>query len=151
LRSFVAGGGTLVCLDQACELAIEQLHLPVRDVARSPGSDMFYCPGSLITLDLDPFEPLAYGMSPRTAAFFASSSAYEFDTGNVRVAARYGAQDLLVSGWLEGERVIANHPAAAAVPLGAGRVVLLGFPVQYRAQTHATFRLLFNALLTAGR
>ena len=33
LKQFVESGGTLVCLDQACALAIAQLTLPVRDVA----------------------------------------------------------------------------------------------------------------------
>ena len=50
---------------------------------------------------------------------------------------------------IEGEGVIAGRPAIVDVPFGRGHVVLLGFPVQHRAQTHATFRLLFNAILTA--
>ena len=56
---------------------------------------------------------------------------------------------MLLSGWLEGEQVIAGRPAVVQVALGAGRVVLLGFPVQHRAQSLATFRLLFNAILTS--
>ena len=151
LKSFVEAGGTLICLDQACALPIEELKLPIRDVAREASADDFFCPGSIVTLDLDPLQPEAYGMKPHTAAFFASSSAYEIGEGatGVRVGARYGSQDLLISGWLEGERVIAGRPAVVDVKVGAGRVVLLGFPVQHRGQTHATFRLLFNAIFTA--
>jgi hypothetical protein len=66
------------------------------------------------------------------------------------VIARYGDEDLLVSGWLEGEATIAGRPAAVEVGVGAGRVVLLGFRVQHRGQSHATFRLLFNAIFTAA-
>ena len=96
---------------------------------------------------------VSYGMNPHTAGFFAFSSAYEVDGGpgeaRVRVIARYGDKDLLVSGWLEGEATIAGRPAAVEVGVGAGRVVLLGFRVQHRGQSHATFRLLFNAIFTA--
>jgi hypothetical protein len=151
LRSFVEAGGTLICLDRACELPIAELGLPIRDVAREAAEDQFFCPGSIVTLDLDPRQPEAYGMPGRTAAFFASSSAYEIGEGatGVQAVARYGSQDLLISGWLEGERVIAGRPAVVHVKVGAGRVVLLGFPVQHRGQSYATFRLLFNAIFTA--
>jgi len=30
---------------------------------------------------------------------------------------------------------------------GKGEVVLIGFPAQHRAQTHGTFKLLFNTML----
>jgi hypothetical protein len=67
----------------------------------------------------------------------------------VKIAARYAAQDLLVSGLLTGAEVIQGKPAAVATPVDAGRVVLLGFRVQHRAQSLATFRLLFNAIFSA--
>jgi hypothetical protein len=56
-----------------------------------------------------------------------------------------------LSGWLEGEQIIAGRPAALVVRLGKGRVVLLGFAAQHRAQSHATFRLFFNSIFTSTR
>ncbi|MCX6550687.1 MAG: hypothetical protein NTY02_06730, partial [Acidobacteria bacterium] len=76
-----------------------------------------------------------------------------YDVGTapgIRVIARYGAKDILMSGWLEGEQVIAGKPAVVEAKAGLGRVVLIGFRAQHRGQSLATFRLLFNAILTSG-
>jgi hypothetical protein len=153
LKAFVEAGGTLICLDQSGGLAIAEFGLPVRDIAHQIGNDGFFCPGSIVKIELDPTHAVSYGMYPHTAGFFAFSSAYEVvgsGDASVRVIARYGDKDLLVSGWLEGEATIAGRPAAVEVGVGAGRVVLLGFRVQHRGQSHATFRLLFNAIFTAA-
>ena len=147
LKAFVQEGGTLVCLDQSCELAISALNLDIRDVAREAG-DKFFCPGSIVRLELDPAQPLAYGMPRETAGFFAFSSAFRPAAGATTVAT-YGQKDVLLSGWLEGEQAIAGQAAVVEAKAGAGRVVLLGFRVQHRGQTLATFRLLFNALFTS--
>jgi hypothetical protein len=150
LDAFVKAGGTLVCLDEACTFAIDAFTLPITDVARVP-REQFFCPGSLLRIDLDPSLPLAYGMPANASAFFADSSAYAIspDTTTVSTIARYSAKDLLVSGWLEGEHVIAGRAAIVSASVGAGRVVLFGFRVQHRGQSLATFRLLFNAIFTA--
>ena len=134
----------------------------MRDILRETSSTEFFGPGSIVRIDLDPLQPVAYGMNPRSAGFFVFSSAYEIaapltaeepSTGpsnkDVQVVARYGVRDLLLSGWLEGESLIAGQAAAVTVRMGAGRVVLLGFATQHRAQSHATFRLLFNSIFTA--
>ena len=91
-------------------------------------------------------------MNPHTAGFFAFSSAYEIlsSAGTTTItAARYGDKGVLLSGWLEGEQIFAGHPAVVQVNSGMGHVILLGFPVQHRAQSLATFRLLFNAVFTS--
>jgi len=150
LRAFVEAGGTIVALDASGQLAVDALGLPVRNLVRDLPASTFFCPGSLVRLAVDTAHPLGYGMMADTAAFFASSAAWDVSRApGARVAARYGAKDLLLSGWLEGESAIAGQPAVVEVPAGAGRVVLIGFRAQQRGQALATFRFLFNAIQTA--
>jgi Zinc carboxypeptidase len=150
LDAFVRAGGTLICLDQAGAFAIDVFDLPIRDVARTPARDQFYCPGSILRIDVDTAHPLAYGLPPHAAGFFASSSAYDATpAAGVQTAVRYAERDLLVSGWLHGESTIAGRSAVVQAAVGTGKVVLLGFPVQHRGQSLATFRLLFNAIFAA--
>jgi glutamine amidotransferase-like uncharacterized protein len=66
---------------------------------------------------------------------------------DVEIFATYVERDILPSGWLLGESVIAKKAAAVAVRHGGGHVVLIGFRPQHRNQTHGTFKLVFNALL----
>jgi hypothetical protein len=162
LKRFVEAGGTLICLDEAGELAIHAFSLPVRDVARE-ATDGFFCPGSILRIELESASPLTYGLRAETAGFFAFSAAYETlgdrppaagqggptPGAAVETVARYAKQDLLLSGWIEGEKVIAGRSAVIQATVGTGRIVLLGFRAQHRGQSHATFRLLFNALIDA--
>jgi hypothetical protein len=97
-------------------------------------------------------------MPARTAAFFDRSPAFAVaepagssqdgsrGRSTIQVVARYPERDLLLSGWLMGDRVIANRAAVAEARVERGRVVLLGFRTQHRGQSHATFKLLFNSL-----
>jgi len=159
LRQFVAGGGTLVALDSASELAINILGAPVKDVTRGLSPNEYFCPGSVIKLELDA-DPLTYGVPRSTSGFCAFNGAFDVlpaaagtPTGTapatVRIVGHYAASGVLQSGWLEGERVIAGKGAMAEIKSGLGRAILFAFRPQHRAQSHATFRLFFNALHTA--
>jgi glutamine amidotransferase-like uncharacterized protein len=81
----------------------------------------------------------------------AGSQVYEVTSTDrsqdVEIFSTYVERDILQSGWLLGEQVIAKKAAAVAVRHGAGTVVLIGFRPQHRDQTHGTFKLVFNALL----
>jgi hypothetical protein len=52
----------------------------------------------------------------------------------------------LLSGWIRGPEAIARKAAAVALSYGKGKVVLLGFRPQHRAQTPGTFPFLFGSL-----
>jgi glutamine amidotransferase-like uncharacterized protein len=69
-----------------------------------------------------------------------------------RVVASYpaDARDILVSGYLLGGERLEKRAAVVEMKVGKGRVILIGFRPQYRAQPNRTFKLLFNALYLAG-
>jgi hypothetical protein len=150
VRSFVRGGGTLVCLAKSCDYAIDELGLPVRNVLAGLKSSEFYGPGSIVRLEVaQPAHPLALGYAGELSAYFDRSLAFEPRDAKspVKVVLRYGATNPLESGWLLGPEKIQGKAALVEVSVERGRVVLFGFPPQNRGQTHGTFRLLFNALL----
>jgi hypothetical protein len=152
LQAFVQKGGTLITFGQAGDLPIQRFGLPLRNVVAGLTSKEFWSPGSTLRVRFDNRHPLAFGM-PREgyALFLAGSQAYEVTASspNVEIFSTFVDREILQSGWLLGESVIARKAAAVSVGHGAGRVVLLGFRPQHRDQTHGTFKLVFNALFTA--
>jgi hypothetical protein len=46
----------------------------------------------------------------------------------------------------KGEQLMAGRAAVVSIDMSPGKVVLFGLRPQHRAQTHATFPMLFNAL-----
>jgi hypothetical protein len=147
LRRFVEEGGTLICFDAATDFAIKRFNLPLRNVLEGLKSSAFYCPGSILGLDVDTTHPIARGLPRDVNAYFINSSAFEVtDTQRVRVIARYSTDNLLRSGWLLGEDKLKGKVALAEVPLGRGRVILFGFRPQHRGQTWGTFPFVFNAI-----
>jgi hypothetical protein len=160
LEQFVAAGGTLIAFDTASDLPLELLPLPVRNLARpaaedrEPAATAFNAPGSLVRLTVDPRQPIAFGMPKETIAMTTGGSAFditappEFNQGERRVTsiARFATEDLLASGWLSGERLVAGKHALLEAKFGRGRIVLFGFRPQFRGQSFATFKMVLNAV-----
>ena len=101
---------------------------------------------------VDNTNPVAYGMpKDALATFLGNNQVYQVvATGrNERVerVVTFVEREILQSGWLLGEDVIAAKAAVVSVKHGEGRVVLIGFRAQHRMQTHGTFKLVFNALV----
>jgi hypothetical protein len=153
LEAFVEAGGTLVTFAEAGSLPIEKFDLPVRNALEGLSSLEFWSPGSTLHAKVHNDHPLAYGMPEEAlATFLANNQVYEVVPGRknhtVTRIVEFGERDLLQSGWLLGEDRIAGKATVVSVDHGEGQVVLIGFRAQHRAQTHGTFKLVFNALVT---
>jgi hypothetical protein len=152
LEAFVETGGTLVTFAQAGDLVLDEFDVPVRDAVAGLSGNDFWAPGSTLRVRVDTGDALAYGMPESAlATFLAGGQVYETIPGPRSAAVTrlvtYGDRDVLQSGWLLGEEAIANRAAIVAIAKGQGSIVMIGFRAQHRAQTHGTFKLLFNALL----
>lgn len=149
LKAFARAGGTLVAVDAAADLVLTRFGEAFSRIASTTegvGREVFNCPGSLLRIEVED-HPAAWGMAAEAAAFFQNSRAFRSADPSVRPIARYARADaLLMSGWLQGAPYIAGHYAAIEAPYGAGKVVLYGFRPHFRAQSHGTFKLLFNVL-----
>ena len=152
LQAFVQKGGTLLTFANAGDLPIQRFGLPLRNIVNGLPSKQFWSPGSTLRVTFRNSNPLVYGMpSEGLALYMAGGQVYEVtstdSSQDVEILSTYVERDILQSGWLLGEQVIAKKAAAVSVKHGAGKVVLIGFRPQHRDQTHGTFKLVFNALL----
>jgi hypothetical protein len=152
IKRWVEEGGTVVALDSSTEYFIELFELPVQNVLSKKPREEFDCPGSMLRVVVDKDLPLTYGLREEEAVYFARSPAFATRVPDARferrVIARYPGddKDILVSGYLKGGELLEKRAAAVEIDVGKGRVVLIGFRAQHRAQPHRTFKLLFNAL-----
>ena len=151
IKQFVDSGGTLVTLNQACDFAIEKLDLQIKNLLKDKPSKEFFCPGSTLKVNINASHPLTRGMPDEGLIFFWNGPAFEVlqSAFNERyeILIQYPERDILQSGWLVGGNQIAEKAAMISAQYGAGKVILFGFRPQHRAQTHGTFKLLFNTLI----
>jgi hypothetical protein len=152
LDAFVENGGTLVTFAQAGDLALEDFDIPVQNAVDGIWGNEFWAPGATLRMKIDNTNPYTYGMPEYgLATYLAGGQVYETVRGarsaDVTRLGTYLDRDILESGWLLGEETIANKAAMVAVDKGEGSILMLGFRTQHRAQTHGTYKLLFNALM----
>jgi hypothetical protein len=166
IAKFIEGGGIVLSWRRSTALFLDglkaegpdgeerELELPARDVAEDLEKGGLYVPGSWLQVELLEGHPLTFGMPSRTGVFSRGSPVFATslplrDTDR-RVIATHPEEDVLLSGYAEGEDQIGNRPVMVWLRSGRGQLVLYGFNPQFRASTPATYKLLFNALLLPG-
>ncbi|MDH4197092.1 MAG: hypothetical protein OEW05_06780, partial [Candidatus Aminicenantes bacterium] len=154
LKKFAEAGGRVVLLNGACELGSKDLEAPARNVLEQVERTRFFCPTSLLRLNVDPTTPIGYGLAEETAAMFVGSQAFDTWSPPVewdrKVVASYPEDDILLSGWLLGGDMIARKAAVVDTTFKKGHIILIGIRSQHRAQSHGTYKFLLNALLYPG-
>jgi hypothetical protein len=168
LKQYAERGGTIITLDAASDYAIEQFGLPVENIVANTSSRQFFIPGSLVRVKVDVENPLAYGVQPEIATSFSRSRAFKTIVKSqkgegglektaappkppVKTVVHYADKDILMSGWAKGQdKYLKNKGAMMDVSLGKGHVILFGFKPQFRGQPRASYKLLFNAIISGG-
>jgi hypothetical protein len=113
-------------------------------------AEKFFIPGTLLEARVDTSNPLAYGMDEKTMIFFDHSPAFrlqpEAQLKGVKAVAWIDSPSSLRSGWAWGQQYLDQAVEVIDAPIGKGHLMLFGPEITWRAQPHATFKLLFNGI-----
>jgi hypothetical protein len=158
LRKFVESGGSIVTIGSSTSVA-DVFGIPVKNYLTEKGPDgtdrplprdKFYIPGSLLKVNVDNTNPLAYGLPKQMDVFFDNSPVFKLaptaELKRTSPVAWFSGQEVLDSGWAWGQQYLDGGTAVADATVGEGKVILLGPEVNFRDQPHATYKLLFNGL-----
>jgi hypothetical protein len=148
VASFLKAGGAVVAVGNSSRLA-EMLGASAPSALNGADGkplprNSFYIPGSLLEVTVDNTRPLAYGAPKSMNVFFDRSPAFAAGVGTR--TAWYPEGDVLRSGWAVGQEKLNGAGAVVEMDVGKGKLFLMGPEVTQRAQSHASFKFLFNGL-----
>jgi hypothetical protein len=157
LKKFVEDGGTIIAIGSSANIA-GHLGLPVSSglveivngVERRLPNEKFYAPGSVLSMDVDPANPLAYGFDGKVDVMWDNSPALrlgaEAALRGVSTVGWFSSATPLRSGWAWGQQYLQGLATALDVSYGKGKVFILTPEITFRAQPHAAYKFLFNGI-----
>lgn len=166
LREFLQQGGHVVATGSSSGLAVA-LGLPLTSHLRKAGADgrsealsqrEYYIPGSVLEVAVDKGHSLNWGLPAKLDVYFSdgrwdNAPVFDLPAGraDIRPLLHFASATPLRSGWAWGQEHLQGGVLAAEADIGAGRLTFFGTDITFRAQTHASFKLLFNSLLQAEK
>ncbi len=158
LKEFLESGGDIVTIGTSANLAYH-LQLPVRNALvevvngkekNLPG-EKFYIPGSVMQITVDNKQKENWGLGNKTDVYFSASPVFKLlpgaiSNGDVTPLAWYASDKTLRSGWAFGQSYLQDGVAAFVAKVGKGHLYVYGPEITFRAQTHGSYKMLFNQL-----
>lgn len=158
LKKFLEAGGEIVAIGSATNLATH-LELPVRNaivelvggVEKRLPAEKYYVPGSVLNVALDGKQPANWGMDSTADVYFDNSPVFKLSadavsSGKIKPLAWFANAAPLRSGWAWGQSYLQDGVTAFEADYGKGKLFAFGPEITFRAQTHGTFKWMFNQL-----
>jgi len=158
LKSFLEAGGEIVAIGTATNLAAH-LNLPVRNaivelvngVEKRLPAEKYYVPGSVLNVAVDTKQPANWGMESAADVYFDNSPVFKLSadavsSGKIKPLAWFATATPLRSGWAWGQSYLQDGITAFEANYGKGKLFAFGPEITFRAQTHGTFKCMFNQL-----
>ena len=162
LLEFMKNGGTLLAISSSTSIGYHA-GLPItnalveklQDGKEKPlPKEKYFVPGSILQVSVDNTNPLAYGLPEKVDVSFNNSPVFrikpEAIKGEVRSVAWFDNENPLRSGWAWGKHYLHGGIAIIEADVGQGKLFLYGPEITRRAQTHGTFKFLFNGIYYGG-
>lgn len=156
IKAFLEAGGKVVAIGSAINL-VSHLNLPVRNAIvemvdgaekRLPATK-YYVPGSVLSVAVDQSLAANWGMESNADIYFDNSPVFKLspnNSGKIRPLAWFSSATPLRSGWAWGQSYLQDGVAAFEADYGKGKLYAFGPEITFRAQTHGTFKWMFNQL-----
>lgn len=158
LKKFLSEGGNILTIGSSTNLAYH-LGLPVRNAMveivngqekRLP-NEKYYVPGSVLNVEVDTKSPSTWGMEKEADVYFDNSPVFKLTgdaiaTGKIKPLMWFESATPLRSGWAWGQAYLQDGVTAFEANVGKGKLFAFGPEIAFRAQTHGTFKLIFNQL-----
>lgn len=159
LIKFMEQGGRVVAMGNGSSNLSKHLNLPLKNalVEHHDGKDIvlprekFYIPGSVLRVRMATDRPATWGMEEYATVFFKNGEVFKptsalFEQKGFEPLMWFDSDNPLQSGWAHGESYLKDGILSYRADVGKGEIYVFGTEIAFRAQTHGTFKLLFNRL-----
>lgn len=158
LKDFLHNGGQIISIGSSATMAF-LLDLPVKNALTkmdaegktiSISDNDYFIPGSILQVTIDQEQPENRGMKSTSDMVFNNSPVFslnpEASKSGIRPLAWFDKEKPLRSGWAWGQSYLKNGIVAFSAPIGKGMFYACGTEITFRAQSHGTYKMLFNQL-----